>query len=47
MGCRIDPSWELFLGPAGAPQLVYQGRGMNPVCGMVHVKYPLLLMGKN
>ena len=43
MGHRIDPSWggpiELFLIP---------GRGMfYPVCGMVHIKEPLLLIGKS
>ena len=40
MGRRIDPSWgeptELFLVPASAP-----------VCGMVHIKEPLLLIGKS
>ena len=49
---RIDPSWggpiELFLVPASAPRLVYKGRGMcHPVCGMVHIKEPLLLIGKS
>ena len=44
---RIDPSWggpiELFLIPASAPR-----RGMNyPVCGMMHIKEPLLLIGKS
>ena len=43
MGRRIDPSWgepiELFLIP---------GRGIcYPVCGMVHIKEPLLLIGKS
>ena len=52
MGRRIDPSWgepiELFLVPASAPRLVYKGRGMcYPVCGMVHIKEPLLLIGKS
>ena len=49
MGRRIDPSWsgpiELFLVPASAPRLVC---GMcNPDCGMVHIKEPLLLIGKS
>ena len=52
MGRRIDPSWgapiELFLVPASAPRLVNKGRGMcYPVCGMVHIKEPLLLIGKS
>ena len=52
MGPRINPSWggpiELFLVPAIAPRLVYKGRGMcYPVCGMVHIKEPLLLIGKS
>ena len=47
MGRRIDPSWggpiELFLVPASSP-----GRGMcYPVCGIVHIKEPLLLIGKS
>ena len=34
---------ELFLVPASAPR-----HGMcNPVCGMVHIKEPLLLIGKS
>ena len=52
MGRQIDPSWggpiELFLVPACAPRLVYKGCGMcYPVCGMVHIKEPLLLIGKS
>ena len=51
VGRRIDPSWggpiELFLVPASAPRLVIKGRGMcYPVCGMVHIKEPLLLIDK-
>ena len=47
MGHRIDPSWsgpiELFLVTASAPRL-----GMcYPVCGMVHIKEHLLLIGKS
>ena len=52
MGRRIDPSWggpiELFLVPASTPQLVNKGHGMcYPVCGMVHSKESLLLIGKS
>ena len=46
MGRRIDPSWgepiELFL------DWCNKGHGMcYPVCGMVHIKEPLLLIGKS
>ena len=46
MGRRIDPSWgeliELFL------DWCDKCRGMcYPVCGMVHIKEPLLLIGKS
>ena len=50
MGRQIDPSWggpiELFLVPASAPQTgVTIGGGMYyPVCGMMHIKEPLLLI---
>ena len=52
MGRRIDPSWdgpiELFLVPASAPRWCNKGCGMcYPVCGMVHIKEPLLLIGKS
>ena len=51
IGRRIDPSWggpiELFLVPASAPRR-NKGRGMcYPICGMVHIKEPLLLIGKS
>ena len=51
MGRRINPSWggpiELFLVPASAPAS-NKGRGMcNPVCGMMHINEPLLLIGKS
>ena len=36
---------ELFLAQASAPQLVYLV--YYPVCGMVHIKEPLLLMSIN
>ena len=47
MGRRIDPSWggpiELFL-----HDWYNKGRGMcYPVCGMVHIKEPLLLIDKS
>ena len=50
MGRRIDPSWggpiELFLVPAH--DWCNKGRGMcYPVCGMVHIKESLLLIGKS
>ena len=52
MGRRIVPSWggpiELFLVPASALQLCNKGRGMcYPVFGMMHIKEPLLLIGKS
>ena len=49
MGRRIDPSWgapiELFLVQASAPRLVCVVCVI--VCGMVHIKEPLLLIGKS
>ena len=51
MGRRIDPSWggpiELFLVPASAPRLVTKAVVCYPVCGMVHIKEPLLLIDKS
>ena len=48
VGRRIDPSWggpiELFLVPASAPRLVVC---VYLVCGMVHIKEPLLLIDKS
>ena len=46
IGRRIDPSWggsiDLFL------DWCNKGRGMcYPVCGMVHIKEPLLLIRKS
>ena len=39
---------ELFLVPASTPQLVNKGHDMCcPVCGMVHSKESLLLIGKS
>ena len=50
MGRRIDPSWsgpiELFLVPTSA--FYNKGSGMYyPVCGMVHIKEPLLSIEKS
>ena len=52
MGRRIHPSLggpiELFFVPAMLHDWCIKGRGMSyPVCGMVHVKEPLLLIGKS
>ena len=51
MGRRIDPSWggpiELFLVKARLHDLCNKGRGMYyPVCGMEHIKEPLVLIRK-
>ena len=56
--CNRVPSWcdrsldrsfiELVLIPATAPRLVNKGGGMcYPVCGMMHIKELLLLIGKS
>ena len=52
MGRQIDPSWggpiEPFLIPASVLDWCNKGYGMcYPVCGMVQIKEPLLLIGKN
>ena len=52
MGRRIDPSWggpiELFLVHPVIHDWCNKGRGMcYPVCGMVHIKEPLLLIEKS
>ena len=52
MGLRIDPSWggpiELFSFQPVLHDWCNKGRGMcYPVCGMVHIKEPLLLIGKS
>ena len=52
MGRRIDPSWgeptELFLFPASAPRLVKTKVMVCAIlCGMVHIKEPLLLIEKS
>ena len=48
VGSIIHGPIELFLVPASDPQLVNKGRGVcYPVCGIMHIKEPLLLIGKN
>ena len=52
MSRRIDPSCgepiELFLVPVSVHNWCNKGRGMcYPVCGMVHIKEPLLLIVKS
>ena len=52
MDRRIDPSWsgpiELLLVPPSAHDWCNKDRGMcYPVCGMVHIKEPLLLIEKS
>ena len=45
MGCRIEPSWG---GPIELHDWCNKGCGMcYLVCGMVHIKEPLLLIGKS
>ena len=45
MGHRIDPSWG---GAIVLHDWCNKGCGMcYPVCGMVHIKEPLLLIGKS
>ena len=51
MGRRIDPSWggpiELFSFQPVIHDWCNKGRGMcYPVCGIVHIKEPLLLIEK-
>ena len=39
---------ELFLVPTSAIRLFKTGRGMYyPVCGLVHIKEPFLIIGKS
>ena len=51
MDRRIDPSYvpiELFLVQPVLNDLCNKGRGMcYPDCGTMHIKEPLLLMGKS
>ena len=52
MGRRIDPSWggpiELFSFQPVLHDWCNKDRGMcYPVCGMMHIKEPLLLIGKS
>ena len=44
MGRWIDPSWGISFQPV-LHDWCNKGRGMcNPVCGMAHIKEPLLLI---
>ena len=52
MGCRIDPSWWNPLSYFSFQPVLHdwcnKGHGMcYPVCGMVHIKEPLLLIDKS
>ena len=52
MGRRIDPSWVDPLSYFSFQPMLHnwcnKGRGMYyPVCGMMHIKEPLLLIGKS
>ena len=52
MGCRIDPSWGGPLRYFSFQPVLHdwcnKGRGMcYPLCGIVHIKEPLLLIGKS
>ena len=51
MGRRIDPSWWTHCAISRSSQCSTSGvtgRGMcHPACGMMHIKEPLLLMGKS
>ena len=52
MGRRIDPSWGGPIGYFSFQPVLHnwcnKGCGMcHPVCGMMHIKEPLLLIGKN
>ena len=47
MGRRIDPSWAISRS-SECHDWCNKGRGMcYPICGMVHIKEPLLLLGKS
>ena len=47
MGRRIDPPLSYFSFQLVLHDWCNKGRGMYyPVCGMVHIKEPLLLIGK-
>ena len=52
MGRRIDPSWDGPIEHFSFQPVLHdwcnKGRGMYyPVCGMMHIKEPLLLIGKS
>ena len=46
MGCRIDPSWWTHRAISYSSQCSMTGM-CYPVCGMMHIKEPLLLIGKS
>ena len=52
MGRRIDPPWDGLMSYFSFQPVLHdwcnKGRGMcYPVCGMVHIKEPLLLIGNS
>ena len=48
MNRRIDPSWCYFLFQPGFHDWCNKGRVIcYPVCGMMHIKEPLLLIGNS
>ena len=48
MGRQIDPSWSYFSLQPVLHDWCNKDRDMcYPVCGMVHIKEPLLLIGKS
>ena len=48
MGCRINPSLSYFLFQLVLHNWCNKGNGMYyPVCGMVHIKVPLLVIRKS
>ena len=48
IGRRIDPSWSYFSFQPVLHDWCNKGRGVYyPVCGMMHIKEPLLLIGKS
>ena len=48
MGRRIDPSWWTHWAISRSHDWCNKGRGMcYPVCGMMHIKEPLLLIEKS
>ena len=52
VGCRINPSWYNHWAISRSSQCSTTGITkvvvfVNPVCGMMHIKEPLLLIGKS